>query len=151
MNYSGRPAWRNQWLAITVAVVLFLLSILMLIGLAATEEVGDASILWFLPVVLQALVLVLVLTILYRRYSWKFSVSSETIESHHGIIARSIRSIRVKDLRNVNLKQSLFQRIFGIGNLEFSSAGGAGIEVTFYGITHPMEVKQRVQALQGDV
>jgi len=145
MNYIGRPAWRNQWLAITVAVVLILLSIFMLPGVAATKDPGGAIIVGLL----SAAALVIVLAILYRRYLWKFSITPETIESRQGIVARDLRSIRVKDLRNVNVRQSFFQRIFGIGHLEFSSAGGSGIEVTFYGITKPLEIKQQVQALQG--
>ena len=147
MNYFGRPAWRNQWLGITVVLLLILFSVLVLI---LPEETTESY--WdIIAGILLAGAAIIALSILYRRYSWKFTITNELIESRHGIIARDVESIRVKDLRNVNLRQSLLQRIFGVGDLEFSSAGGAGIEVMFHGITNAMKIKQQVQAMQGDL
>jgi len=147
MNYVGRPAWRNQWFAILIAALLLIALIGMLIGPTTTTSPENTFMQW----ILGAILILLVLVILYRRYSWKYTITSEVIESRHGLIARNIKSVRIKDLRNVNLRQSVFQRIFGIGNLEFSSAGGSGIEVTFFGITNPMEVKNQIQALQDNI
>lgn len=147
MNFIGRPAWRNHWLGITVVVLLILFSVLILILPEETIEF-DPDIIGGILLVVAG---VIALSILYRRYSWKFTITTELIESRHGIIARDVESIRVKDLRNINLRQSLFQRIFGVGDLEFSSAGGAGIEVMFHGITNAMKIKQQVQAMQGDL
>ncbi len=75
-------------------------------------------------------------------------MSRENVESHQGIIGRNVKSIRLQDLRNVNVNQSFFQRIFGIGNIEFSSAGGAGIEVLFFGILDPMKLKRSIDKLR---
>jgi membrane protein YdbS with pleckstrin-like domain len=147
MNYIGRPAWRNHWLGITVVVLLILVSVLVLILPEETAEF-DYDI---IAGILLAGAAIIALSILYRRYSWKFTITTELIESRHGIIARDVESIRVKDLRNVNLRQSFLKRIFGVGDLEFSSAGGAGIEVMFHGITKAMKIKQQVQAMQGDL
>lgn len=146
MNYVSRPAWRNQWLSITVLVLLFLLSIVMFIVPLASEQAMNILILLLFP----TLFLILGAATVYRHYCWRFTIGDDTVESHYGIIARNVKSIRIKDLRNINLRQSLFQRIFGIGDLEFSSAGGAEIEVTFFGIQHPMDIKQKVQILQGE-
>ncbi len=147
MYHMIRPAWRNQWLAIIIEALLFLLSILMFIGTAASEELVYRVSVGLFPLIF----VVVAIVILYRRYSWRFTITNETIESSYGIISRNVKSIRVKDLRNVNLKQSILQRIFGVGDLEFSSSGGVGIEVSFYGITKPMEIKNQIQKLQGVV
>lgn len=64
---------------------------------------------------------------------------------HRGIIAREVRAIRVEDLRNINVKRSIFHRIIGIGDIEFSSSGSSGIEVVFKGVRHPMTVMTRIQ------
>ncbi|MEK7796111.1 MAG: PH domain-containing protein, partial [Pseudomonadota bacterium] len=61
-----------------------------------------------------------------------------------------VQSIRVQDLRNVNVRQTIWQRLFGVGDVEFSSAGGTGIEVTFYGVTDPLDVKDRVMRSNRD-
>ncbi len=133
-------------MVITALVLFFLLSIGMLIGTMALEEPMNILLLLLFP----ALFLILGVAILYRHYCWRFTIGDDTVESHYGIVARNVKSIRIKDLRNINLRQSLFQRIFGIGDLEFSSAGGADIEVTFFGIQHPMDIKNKVQSLQGE-
>jgi uncharacterized membrane protein YdbT with pleckstrin-like domain len=90
------------------------------------------------------------LTMLYRRYSRRFVITDHVIESHYGIISRNVRSVRVRDLRNINVRQSLMERILGIGNIDFSSSAGSDIEVSFQGIRGPMELKHQVQASQGN-
>ena len=146
MTYSSRPAWRNQWLTITIAILLSLITILVLIGGNDSKggDLATVGLTFYMTLILASV-------ILYRRYSWRFTIIDDKIESKHGIISHNVQSIRVKDLRNINLKRSVFQRIFGIGDLEFSSAGGSNIEVYFSGITKPMEIKQKVQALQENV
>jgi hypothetical protein len=37
----------------------------------------------------------------------------------------------------------------GVGDVEFSSAGGSGIEVSFRGVSDPLQVKQLAQRTQG--
>ena len=99
-------------------------------------------------VTLLALAGVVVLVMLYRHFQWRFEIGERTIESSRGIIGRDVRSLRVQDLRNVNVRQSLWQRLLGVGDVEFSSAGGEGIEVTFHGIASPMRLKELVQSMQ---
>jgi uncharacterized membrane protein YdbT with pleckstrin-like domain len=77
-------------------------------------------------------------------------INGETIESREGLIARKVSSIRVRDLRNINVKQSLWQRLMGVGDVEFSSAGGSGIEVSFRGVSDPLQVKSLAQRMQGN-
>ncbi len=143
MNYSGCPAWRTQWVLIAVTIILFLFLLVTLVIGGSAIEAQPIS-LYFVGIWLPFAVI----AILYRHYSWRFTATQDTIETRHGIIARNVKSIRVKDLRNVNLNQSVFQRIFGVGDLEFSSAGGAGIEVIFHGVIRPMDLKQQIQRLQ---
>jgi uncharacterized membrane protein YdbT with pleckstrin-like domain len=90
----------------------------------------------------------LLVVVAFRRYSWRYTIDDRTIESRHGVIARNVQSIRIQDLRNVNVRQSLVQRLLRVGNVEFSSAGGAGIEVVFHGVSDPMAVKALAQRLQ---
>ena len=145
MEYSSRPAFRNDWFQ-------FLLIIACLVA-AAGFGLGAIPLLqpelWALAMlVLLAVAGVIVLVLLFQHFQWRFSIRDGTIESSRGFIGRDVHSIRVRDLRNVNVRQSLWQRILGVGDVEFSSAGGEGIEVTFRGVAAPMQLKERVQALQ---
>jgi len=132
MEYDARPAWLDQ-LGIMVVVAL-----LFLIGIGGAEGTG----------VLLVAIPAFMVIIIYRRYSWVYSITNGSIESRHGIISRNTKSILIHDLRSINVKQSIIQRTVGTGDVEFSSAGGAGIEVVFYGVPDPERLKQSVRGLQ---
>ncbi len=139
MTFNTRPAWREQWLFIILAIALFLLPFLP--WLESNASLDNLKI----TAMLEVPFLIVCLIIIGRHYSWRFTVNGDIIQSHHGIVAREVRAIRVEDLRNINVKQSLFHRIIGIGDIEFSSSGSSGIEVVFKGVSQPMAVMKRIQ------
>jgi uncharacterized membrane protein YdbT with pleckstrin-like domain len=145
MNYDDRPAWHNQWWQIGVAAVL---PVLFVLAFFWGERYFSAPNLRVVLVVMAAVFVYLLAVVTLRRYSWRYTIDDETIESRQGVIARNVQSIRIQDLRNVNVHQSLMQRLLRVGNVEFSSAGGSGIEVVFYGVNEPMAVKALAQRLQ---
>ena len=147
MNYIARPAWLNQWWQIGV---MFLMPFVLILAILKGNEIfTDPRYLRVAYVVIVAVFVYLVAVVIYRRYSWAYTIDNETIESREGIVARKVKSIRVRDLRNINVNQTLLQRIMGVGDVEFSSAGGSGIEVTFLGVDDPLTVKALAQRMQG--
>lgn len=131
INVQLRPAWRNYWAGFVIAVFLLLAAL----G-GTVAEIGGG--LFF------ALALVVLGFVALKRYSWKFSIDGNRVSRHYGIISRNQQSVRIKDLRSVELDQSLFQRLLGIGNLSFYSAGSAGAEVKFHGIKQPAEWRDKI-------
>ncbi|MCI0400937.1 MAG: PH domain-containing protein [Gammaproteobacteria bacterium] len=144
MTYKVRPAWRSQWASMLLAFVVLTITVVALVR--SWGSASDPTLFVIIAAVLGATFVFLCLMIVYQHYSWRFTVNSLNIESTKGIIARNVRSIRIMDLRNVNVKQSIIQRILGIGDVEFSSAGGVDVEVVFFGVIDPMNVKHSVQA-----
>ncbi len=140
-DYRTHPALRNQWFAILVAIVLFALFVYL--GLKGAMAGGGTNVQIVLAII-GVPMLVLVGMIVYRYHVWTFTIRGDAIESCKGILGRDVQSIRVQDLRNVNVRQTIWQRLLGVGDVEFSSAGGTGIEVTFYGVADPLGVKDRV-------
>ena len=140
-HLSVRPAWRVQWRDLLLVPALVVVSFWLTFGHTGTLIRYAA-----MGCVIGALVLTLV--ILYRHFAWRFTIGDDTIESRRGIIGRTIQSIRIEDLRNVNVHQSLIERMLGVGSVEFSTAAGGGVEVVFFGIEDPVQVKNGVQELQ---
>jgi uncharacterized membrane protein YdbT with pleckstrin-like domain len=104
-----------------------------------------------LTVVGYVLVLVAFIVLIHavlRRLSHKFTITSDAVSSRAGIGARTEKEIRISDIRQVEVRQSVGQRIFGLGNVLFASAATSGIEVTFEGVRDPTGVKQKVNALR---
>ena len=146
MNYIARPAWLNQWWQIGV---MFLMPVVFVLAYLKGHQYFSPENLRVVYVVIVAVFVYLIAVVAYRRYSWAYVINGETIESREGLIARKVYSIRACDLRNINVKQSLWQRLMGVGDVEFSSAGGSGIEVTFRGVSDPLQVKSLAQHMQG--
>jgi uncharacterized membrane protein YdbT with pleckstrin-like domain len=146
MNYIARPAWLNQWWQIGI---MFLMPVVFILALLKGQQYFSPENLRVVQVVIVGVFVYLIAVVTYRRYSWAYKIDNETIESREGLIARKVKSIRVQDLRNINVNQSLMGRIVGVGDVEFSSAGGSGIEVVFRGVDKPLEVKALAQRLQG--
>jgi uncharacterized membrane protein YdbT with pleckstrin-like domain len=147
MNYVARPAWLNQWWQIGV---MFLMPVVFILAYLKGHQYFSPENLRVVYVVIVAVFVYLIAVVIYRRYSWMYVIDGETIESREGLIARKVCSIRVCDLRNINVKQSLWQRLMGVGDVEFSSAGGSGIEVSFRGVGDPLQVKSLAQHMQGN-
>lgn len=74
-----------------------------------------------------------------------------TITTHrstlrHGILSKATTDVWHRDVRNVQLAQSLLQRLFGVGEIGISSAGQGGIEIQVVGIPNPGYVKQCIDS-----
>lgn len=144
MIYRTRPAWRRQWGAMFIALI-FVAGILAVLYEAYTSH-DTANLSTSLYLFLAPLMVIGVI-MLYRHFAWRFTVERGNIESRHGYIAREIKSVRVDDVRSINVTQTFLQRLLGIGNIEFGSSGTAGIEVVFEDVADPMSVKEKIQHL----
>ncbi|MCR4303825.1 MAG: PH domain-containing protein [Gallionella sp.] len=147
MKYIARPAWLNQWWQIGIMILMPF--VLLLALFKGNQYFPDPNILRVVYAVIAAVFVYLIAVVLYRRYSWRYKIDDVSIESREGIIARKVKSIRIRDLRNINVNQTLWQRLMGVGDVEFSSAGGSGIEVTFLGVDDPLKIKALAQQRQG--
>lgn len=72
------------------------------------------------------------------------TVSSQRTRLRRGILSKSITEVWHQDVRNVQLKQTLFQRLFGVGMIGVSSAGQSDMEISVSGIPDPETVKSLI-------
>jgi membrane protein YdbS with pleckstrin-like domain len=66
----------------------------------------------------------------YRR-SFRFTVTSQRIVIRSGIVARTEHATTISRIQNVTIRQSILQRLLGIGDVEFDTAGGDLNEADF--------------------
>jgi uncharacterized membrane protein YdbT with pleckstrin-like domain len=139
MEYHGRIAWRGLIGYIILALVLLAGGIYLW---SRVEALGIAL------VILAGVTLV---AMLYRRLSSRYHIREGRIEHREGFIAKNVSSIRARNIREINLKQNVFQRILNFGDIEFNSAGSDHVEVRFKNIARPQKLKDRVETeLQSD-
>ena len=59
-----------------------------------------------------------------------------------GILSRNTNDVFHENVRNIQVRQSFFQRLMGVGDVGISSAGQSGVEIEVKGIPDPDRVKQ---------
>ena len=74
----------------------------------------------------------------------QLTITSERTRLRKGILSKSITEVWHQDVRNVQLNQTFFQRLLGVGSLGISSAGQAGLEISVSGIPDPDRVKELI-------
>ena len=72
----------------------------------------------------------------------KLTVSDQRSTLRRGLLSRKEDEVFHADVRNIQLSQTLFQRIFRVGSIGLSSAGQSGIEIVASGIPNPDRVKE---------
>ncbi len=74
----------------------------------------------------------------------KLTVTNERITLRKGIFSKYTNEVFHTDIRNVQLDQSFFQRIFDVGTIAISTSGQEGIEISVAGIPHPQQVRDLI-------
>ena len=69
------------------------------------------------------------------------TISNKRAVQRTGLIAKQTTEVLHRDVRNIEIRQSVFQRLFGVGSIGIASAGQAGIEIQFTGVRDPDGVK----------
>ncbi|QDU66585.1 PH domain-containing protein [Engelhardtia mirabilis] len=100
---------------------------------------------WYVCLGLLAISLFLLGGALIRRLGTRYALTHDGyVREQHGLLTRMTAELHVSDIRLVNLHQNVWQRIFGIGSIDISSAGNAGIEVRFVGVPDAEQIKERI-------
>lgn len=72
------------------------------------------------------------------------TVTPDRTRLRRGLLSKSITEVWHQDIRNVQLDQTFFQRLFDVGSIGISSAGQGGLEIEVSGIPQPDTVKDLI-------
>ncbi len=78
---------------------------------------------------------------LIKRASIKLWIYPNRVVVERGLLNKSYKKFFCGDVRTADVRQSLLQRMFGIGDILVSTAGQSGYEVTVEGIPNPINVQ----------
>ncbi len=84
---------------------------------------------FFTTILPMALGLTLVIQ-LVRYFSYRYRCADGQITIHEGLFSRHIRVIPVRRIHNINTRQHLMARLFGVVRLDIETAGGADSEAS---------------------
>ena len=72
------------------------------------------------------------------------TVTTRRTKLREGILDKHTNDILHEDVRNIQVTQTFFQRLFGVGTVAVSSAGQAEMELEVNGIENPTKVKELI-------
>ncbi len=139
--FQGHPSWR--------AILGFYLKgivIAAVIG-AIAKLVGASSGTVFLIVL--AIVALTVLIGFVKRVATTYTITDRRLNIKRGIVSREIQETRLERVQNVNYRQSVYQRLMQIGDVDFDTAAGDDYNFTFAGVADPGDVVHRVDQATG--
>jgi uncharacterized membrane protein YdbT with pleckstrin-like domain len=149
--FEGHPSWRSivdfylKGFALT-AVVCFLVAFISGLGDGGANE-GLVALLAIAGVGITVLVGFV------KRVATSYTITNRRLHIKRGIVSRTIQETRLERVQNVNVTQSMIQRLFQIGNVDFDTAAGDDYNFVFGGVADPSEVVEKVdeatRSLQG--
>jgi uncharacterized membrane protein YdbT with pleckstrin-like domain len=139
--FEGHPSWRAilgfYLKGIVVAAVL---------GLIA-KLVGAGSATVFLIVLV--LIALTVLIGFVKRVATTYTITDRRLNIKRGIVSREIQETRLERVQNVNYRQSVYQRLMQIGDVDFDTAATDDYNFVFVGVANPAEVVHNVDQATG--
>lgn len=89
-------------------------------------------------------IMVLVLGEVVRRAE-TFYVTDDGVVQEYKFLSTFRKFAEYRRIQNIEVRQSFFENIFGIGNVHFDTAGADKTEVNFHGISDPYRVEKIVR------
>ena len=78
------------------------------------------------------------------RENTEYVVTTDALYRKSGILSRSVQRVDFEKVQNTSYSQGFFGQQFGYGNIEVSTAGGAGIEMAFQSVPDPKDVQELI-------
>jgi uncharacterized membrane protein YdbT with pleckstrin-like domain len=139
--FQGHPSWR--------AILGFYLKGILVAAIAGVlaKLFGAGSATVFLVVLVVIGVTVLVGFV--KRVATVYTITDRRLNIKRGIVSREVQETRLERVQNVNYRQSVYQRIVQIGDVDFDTAATDDYNFVFVGVADPAEVVHRVDQATG--
>jgi len=132
--WEGRPCWRAQmsFFALWIPLALLPAIIALLVGIDSTRWVSISIV----------LVLIVIGVSSIFRYSTLYVLTDQRLRVRRGILSRKEKTARFDRIQNVSIDQSLLDRLFRVGAVNFETAGTDERDsgFNFLGISEPQQL-----------
>jgi uncharacterized membrane protein YdbT with pleckstrin-like domain len=140
--FQGHPSWR--------AILGFYLkgiAIAALAGLLAKLFGADDGTVFLIVLVVVGLT---VLAGFVKRIATAYTITDRRLNIKRGIVSREVQETRLERVQNVNYRQSVYQRLMQIGDVDFDTAATEEAnDFIFAGVASPEQVVHKVDEATG--
>jgi uncharacterized membrane protein YdbT with pleckstrin-like domain len=140
--FEGHPSWRAI-LGFYLKGLLFaaIAGALFALGTRIADDEVNSGLVFLVVLVIIALT---VLIGFIKRVATTYTITDRRLNIKRGIVSREIQETRLERVQNVNYRQTAFQRVMQIGDVDFDTAAGDDYNFTFAGVAEPGDVVQQV-------
>jgi uncharacterized membrane protein YdbT with pleckstrin-like domain len=138
--FEGHPSWR-------AILGFYLKGALVAVVLGFIAKLIDGGTATFVVVLV-----VLALTVLIgfvKRVATTYTITDRRLNIKRGIVSREIQETRLERVQNVNYRQSVYQRLMQIGDVDFDTAATDDYNFVFVGVADPGDVVHAVDQATG--
>jgi uncharacterized membrane protein YdbT with pleckstrin-like domain len=139
--FQGHPSWR-------AILGFYLKGILVAAIVAVIAKLFGASSATVFLIVLVGVALTVLIGFLMR-VATTYTITDRRLNIKRGIVSREVQETRLERVQNVNYKQSLYQRLMQIGDVDFDTAAGDDYNFVFVGVADPQQVVHSVDQATG--
>ena len=100
----------------------------------------------FIPNLIFSWLVIPLLVALVKRKSLVLRIYPDRVMLEKGIFSKDIKEVFISDIRAVEVKQTLLQRSFGIGDVRIATSGTSGYELEACGLPDPKKIKDLIIA-----
>jgi len=122
-------------------------------GKPASETLYGAIIVGVPLVLFLGLGLLIIASAYLTRENTDYVITSKSVYKKTGIFSRSVSEVEYEKVQNTSFSVGVVGRYFGYGNVDISTAGGSGVEMSLRGVSSPQDVQKRlsrrVKEIQG--
>lgn len=134
--FEGHPSWRAilGFYIKGIVIVAVIFAALLLFdagtGIAIAVLVGGSAL-----VVLLGFI---------RRVATDYMITNRRLYIKHGIVSRDVQETKIERVQDVTYRQSVYQRLMQIGDVDFDTAAHDSSGFVFAGVAQPEKVTDRV-------
>ncbi len=122
-------------------------------GVVTRIASGHVQVGWVIAAVLIVFVIGLSIAQITRLRT-TYTITNQRLTIETGLLSREMHETRLERVQNVNVRQTMAQRMLFVGNVDFDTAAGAEYDFTFRGVGEPRRIVRTVdralRELRGD-
>jgi uncharacterized membrane protein YdbT with pleckstrin-like domain len=139
--FQGHPSWR-------AILGFYLKGILVAAVLGVLAKLFGAEDGTVFLIVLAAIGLTVLIGFV-KRVATTYTITDRRLNIKRGIISREVQETRLERVQNVNYRQSVYQRVMQIGDVDFDTAATDDYNFVFAGVADPGDVVHSVDQATG--
>jgi len=113
-------------------------------GQPAPEVMYGAYLVGVPMILFFGLGLLIIASAYLTRQNTNYVITDKSVYKKTGIFSRSVSEVEYEKVQNTSFSVGVVGRYFGYGDVDISTAGGSGVEMSLDGVSDPQDVQKRL-------